>query len=80
MSVIDFYLEKFFSQLIMIKNLRLEKVKNNISKSKKYFQTNKEINSSTIEDIKIFRLKKEIDNTSVKEIINLFKLKKEKNN
>ena len=80
MSVIDFYLEKFFSQLIMIKNLRLEKVKNNISKSKKYFQTNKEINSSTIENIKIFRLKKEIDNTSVKEIINLFKLKKEKNN
>ena len=80
MSVIDFYLEKFFSQLIMIKNLRLEKVKNNISKSRKYFQTNKEINSSTIENIKIFRLKKEIDNTSVKEIINLFKLKKEKNN
>ena len=80
MSVIDFYLKKFFSQLIMIKNLRLEKVKNNISKSKKYFQTNKEINSSTIENIKIFRLKKEIDNTSVKEIINLFKLKKEKNN
>ena len=80
MSVIDFYLKKFFSQLIMIKNLRLEKVKNNISKSKKYFQTNKEINSSTIENIKIFRLKKEIDSTSVKEIINLFKLKKEKNN
>ena len=80
MSVIDLYLKKFFSQLIMIKNLRLEKVKNNISKSKKYFQTNKEISSNTIENIKIFRLKKEIDNTSVKEIINLFKLKKEKNN